>query len=86
MYTSVPPGITVVALAVKSITRSETGTVAVQRGSVPPAGQLLPAVAEVTVLARMWLPVSGLWTVTVKVIVAASPGFRVPVQVRAGLA
>ncbi len=48
----------------KSITRSETGTVVVQRGSVPPAGQLLPASVEVTVLARMWLPVSGLFTVT----------------------
>ena len=48
-----PPGVTVLALAVKSITRSETGTVVVQRGSVPPAGQLLPAAGEVTVLARM---------------------------------
>ncbi len=36
----------------------------VQRGSVLLAGQLLPAVAEVTVLVRMWLPVSGLLTVT----------------------
>ena len=41
------------ALAAKSITRSETGTVAVQRGSVLPGGQLLPAAAEVMVLARM---------------------------------
>ena len=37
-----------------------------QSGSVPPTGQLLPVVAEVTVLARMWLPVSGLATVTVE--------------------
>jgi hypothetical protein len=60
--------------------------VVVQRGSVLPAGQLLPAAVEVTVLVRMWLSVSGLLTVTEKVIVAVSPGFRVPVQVRAGLA
>ena len=39
------------ALAVKSITRSETGTVVVHRGSLLPAGQLLPAAAEVIVLA-----------------------------------
>jgi hypothetical protein len=32
--------------------------------SVLPDAQLLPAVVEVTVLARMPLPVSGLFTVT----------------------
>ena len=74
------------ALAVKSIARSETGTVVVQRGSVPAAGQLLPAVVEVRVLASRWLPVSGLFTVTEKVMVAVSPGLRFPVQVRARLA
>ena len=42
-----------------------TSTVTVQRGSVLPVAQLLPAVVEVTVLARMWSPVSGLLTVTV---------------------
>ena len=68
------------------MTRSETGTVVVQRGSVPPAGQLLPAAAEVTVLASRWLPASGLCTVTVKVMVAVSPGVRFPVQVRSGSA
>ena len=72
------------ALAVKLIVRSETGTVVVQRGSVEPAGQLLPAAAEVRVLASRWLPVSGLCTVTEKVMVAVSPGARLPVQVRSG--
>ena len=50
------------------------------------AGQLCLAVAEVTVLARILLPVSGLFTVTVKVMVAAAPTARFPVQVRFGLA
>ena len=53
-------------------------TVTVQRGSVLPAAQLLPGVAEVTVLARIWLPVSGLFTVTEKVIVADAPTRQVP--------
>ena len=47
-----------------SVAAPMTGTVVVQRGSVPPAGQLLPAVVEVTVLANVLFPVSGLFTVT----------------------
>ena len=54
--------------------------------SVLPDGQLLPAAAEVTVLARMWFPVSGLLTVTEKVTVAERPAPGCPVQVRSGLA
>ncbi len=49
----------------KSITRSETGTVVVHRGSVPLGGQVLPGAVEVTVLVSRRLPVSGLVTVTV---------------------
>ena len=56
------------------------------RGSALPDGQLLPAAADVTVLARILLPVSGLCTVTENVTVAESPGARLPVQVSAGLA
>ena len=41
--------------------------------------------AEVRLLARIPSPVSGLLTVTVKVIVAVAPGARFPVQVRFGL-
>ena len=41
-----------------------TSTVAVQRGSAEPVPQLLPIEVEVMVLARMWFPVSGLFTVT----------------------
>ncbi len=51
-----------------------------------PAGQVLPAVAEVIVLARILFPVSGLLTVTENVIVATAPTARFPVQVRFGLA
>ncbi len=43
----------------------DTVTVAAQRGSVLPAGQLLSGEVEVRVLARILLPVSGLFTVTV---------------------
>ncbi len=57
----------------------------VQRLSVLPAGQLLPAVAEVTVVASSLSPVSGFFTVTENVIVAAAPTARFPVQVRFGL-
>ena len=54
----------VLTLAVFTIVSADMSTVTVQRGSVPPAGQLFPAVAEVMVLVRTWLPVSGLSTVT----------------------
>ena len=36
---------------------AETGTDTVQRGSVPPAGQLVPVVGDVTVKASVPLPV-----------------------------
>ena len=58
------PGVVVAALGVVLIVSWDTVTVAVHRGSVLPDPQLLPAEAELTVLARMWLPVSGLFTVT----------------------
>ena len=48
----------------KSIGSAETVTVVAHRGSVLPEPQLLPVLAEVTVLARIWSPVSGLCTVT----------------------
>ena len=54
--------------------------------SVLPLAQLLPAVAEVMVLARLLFPVSGLFTVTVNVVVADAPAARSPVQVRLELA
>src|ERR1700722_7574291 len=53
---------------------------------VVPGGQVLPGAAEVTVLTRHVPPVSGLSIVTEYVMVAVSPGARLPVQVRAGLA
>ena len=73
--------------AVTAIVRPgiSTGTVPVHRGSVPPAGQLLPAVAEVTLSTITLSPVSGLFTVTENVIVAVAPTARSPVQVRFGL-
>ena len=51
-------------LAVLTIVRTETTTVAVHRASRLPLAQLLPAVVDVTVLARIPFPVSGLFTVT----------------------
>ena len=53
------------ALANVSVVASTTGTLALQRASVPPAGQVLPGVVEVTVFSRVRSPVAGLLTVTV---------------------
>ena len=71
--------------AVRAMVSTATGTVTVQGRSPLPAAQLLPEVVEVIVLARILLPVSGLLTVTEKVIVADAPTARFPVQVRFGL-
>ena len=79
------PGVALVVLGVTLMVRIDTGTLTAHRESLLPAAQLLPAVAEVIVLARILFPVSGLLTVTENVIVAAAPGARVPVQVRFGL-
>ena len=57
-----------------------TFTVAVHRGSAPPAGQLLPAAAVDSVLVITLLPVSGLFTVTVPVTVTVPPTGMLPVQ------
>ena len=73
-----------VLVMVRAGTRSMT--VAVHAGSVLPAGQLLPVAAVVTVLTSCLSPVSGLSTVTEKVMVAVTPGVRSPVQVSVGLA
>ena len=59
-----PSGVVVATLEELTIASWATVTVTVHRGSVLPGAQLLPAVAEVTVLARMPLPVPGLCTVT----------------------
>ena len=81
-----PPGVVVPTSATLVMVSTATGTVVVQPGWPLPAGQLLPDVAEVIVLARILLPVSGLLTVTENVTVADAPGARFPVQVRFGLA
>ena len=47
-----------------SVAALTTVSVIVQRGSVLPAAQLLPAAAEVTVLASTRSPVSGLSMIT----------------------
>ena len=72
-------------LAVTAMIRTETGMVLEHRESVLPAAQLLPVLVEVTVLTRLLSPVSGLFTVAEKVIVAVAPTARLPVQVRFGL-
>ena len=88
VYRTADPGVVVLELAAMVMVRAgvRTPTVAVQLGSVPAAGQLFPAAAEVTVLTRDLSPVSGLFTVTEKVMIAMAPGARSPVQVRSGLA
>ena len=76
----------VVVVAVLVMVRAgiRTVTVEVQAGAGPLDGQVLPAASEVTVLVMVLSPVSGLSTVTVKVMVADWPGARSPVQVRSG--
>ena len=86
VYWTVVPGVVEAVLAVLVMVSPCTATVAVQRASVLPAKQLVPEVAEVIVLVRILLPVSGLLTVTEKVMVAVAPAARFPVQVRFGLA
>ena len=61
---TVAPGVVVALLAVLVMLSPDTVTVAVQRGSVLPLAQLVPRVAELTVFASTWLPVTGLATVT----------------------
>ena len=87
VYCTTEPGVVVPVLADTAIVRPgiRTVTVLAHRGSVLPLAQLLPAVAEVTVLARILFPVSGLLTVTENVMVALAPGARFPVQVRFGV-
>ena len=58
------PGVVDGAAGGEVIASGDTVTVAEHAGSVLPAGQLLPAEAEVRVLARILSPVSGLFTVT----------------------
>ena len=61
-----------------------TGTLTEQAaGRWRPVGQLLPGAAVVIVLASTWLPVSGLFTVTVPVMVTVPPIGMLPVQVSA---
>ena len=71
--------------SVLMIVSADTFTVTVQRVSVLPLGQLLPAAVEVTVLDNTWSPGSGLRTVTEYLIVAVAPTARSPVQARFGL-
>ena len=59
-----PPGVVVDTFDWLTMVSWDTVTVTVQRASVLPGAQLLPGVVEVTVLARVPLPVSGLSTVT----------------------
>ena len=69
------PGVVVLVPADTVVVRPGTSTVTVlaHRVSMLPLAQLLPAVAEVIVLARILFPVSGLFTVTENVTVADAP-------------
>src|SRR5260370_27221995 len=57
-----------------------TWTVVVQRGSVPPGGQLLPGASDAQVLVMMPLPGSGFFTVMVPVTVTTPPTGMSPLQ------
>ena len=57
-----------------------TVTVVLHRGSVPPAGQLLPAAAVEEVAVITLFPVSGFFTVTVPVTVTLPPAAMFPVH------
>ncbi len=59
---------------------TSTVTVVLHRGSVPPAGQLLPAAAVEKMLVITLFPGSGLSTVTVPVIVTRPPTGMSPVH------
>ena len=76
------PGTAVVASAVWVMLSAgiSTGTLTEQAGSVPPDGQLLPSAVVEKVLAISLLPVSGLLTVTVPVMVTVPPTGMLPVQ------
>src|ERR1700733_6788524 len=78
------PGSGVLVLAVLAMARPGMSTVvtAVQAGLALPDGQVLPGVADATVFVRVLSPVSGLSTVTEKVIVTVAPTARFPVQAR----
>ncbi len=65
---------TIVSAGVSTVTLTE------QRGSVVPDGQLLPAAVVDKVVAISLLPVSGLFTVTLPVMVTAPPTGMLPVQ------
>ena len=82
-----PPGVAVTGAAVLVMVRAgvSTATVTWQPPLVVPGGQLDPAAAEAAVMMTSLSPVSGLLTVTVKVMTADAAGARSPVQVRAGL-
>ena len=59
-----PPGVVVATFAWTTISSWATATVAVHRASVLPDPQSLSGDVELTVFARIMLPVSGLFTVT----------------------
>ena len=85
VYRTTAPGVTVAGLGVFVIDSDDTVTVAEHAGSLLPAAQLVPGAEDVSVVARILFPVSGLFTVTENVIVAVAPGASVPVHVRVGL-
>ena len=73
------------AVAVLVMCSWAIGVAVEQRGSVFPAGQLLPGMADVTALASTPSPLTGSDTVTEYFTVTAAPGARPPVHVRRGL-
>ena len=77
--------VTGAAAAVMVSAGVSTGTASWQGLVVVPGGQDDPGAAEATVVMTSLSPVSGLLTVTVKVMTADAAGARSPVQVSTGL-
>ncbi len=83
VYPTVPPGtVSAVSAVLRRVSPgSRTSVRAVQRGSVPPAGQVPPGAAETRVPVTTRSPGSGLRTVRVPVTVTTPPTGMSPVQV-----
>ena len=81
------PGVAVAGAAALVMVRPgvSTATVSWQPPVVVPGGHVEPVAAEAAVMMTSLSPVSGLLTVTVKVMTADAPGARSPVQVSTGL-
>src|SRR5580658_7028556 len=85
VWPTLDPGVVTVVSGVLLMVKAgvRTGMLTEQAAAGAAVGQLLPGAAVVTVLASTWLPVSGLFTVTVPVMVTVRPTGMLPDQITA---